>query len=366
MKRYLLFNSGCGSCSGIAGQIEEETDGFLVTRSLAELEIQHLLKEALPDWKWEPMLMEVSDTKDVRVYTGVYMRLRLIQLLGISKAARVASIVYQSIQPLVPVQERRAFLRYGGGLLAGLAVLGLKPMRATAQVILENPDSGSTISGRNLSGSELQSAVTEAVGVGDYAIFRQHLLASDYSENQGQATAIQVDETDYEPILYVTIPYQTPAGGVAQVKYTREGSNVETVMGVFHSPNSTLASIGVHEVISGRVVHTRTFNFDGNGNVTSREVSDPSSDEEVLLDAGDFDVQIDKCVWCKRLCKGIRKIGCKKGAVFICAGLCIGLSGGTAIAACMVLCKIMVTMLCKRLTSGTCDWICKEKLKVCS
>ena len=29
MKRYLLFNSGCGSCSGIAGQIEEETGGFL-------------------------------------------------------------------------------------------------------------------------------------------------------------------------------------------------------------------------------------------------------------------------------------------------------------------------------------------------
>jgi hypothetical protein len=153
-----LFNSGCGSCSGIAGQIEEETGGFLVTRSLAELEIQHLLNEALPDWKWEPLLMEVSDTKDVRVYTGVYMRLRLIQLLGISKAARVASIVYQSLQPLVPVQERRIFLRYSGGLLAGLAVLGLKPMRATAQIILENSDSGSTISGRHLSGSELQTA----------------------------------------------------------------------------------------------------------------------------------------------------------------------------------------------------------------
>ena len=49
--------------------------------------------------------MEVSDTKEVRVYTGVYMRLRLIQLLGISKAARVASIVYQSIQTLVPVPD---------------------------------------------------------------------------------------------------------------------------------------------------------------------------------------------------------------------------------------------------------------------
>lgn len=309
--------------------------------------------------------MEVSDDKSIRVYGGVNMRLRLIQLLGISRAWRITSVVYGSINPQVSVQQRRTFLRYSGSLVAGLAVLGLKPMRTAAQVVLENPDSGSTISGRHLSGSELRSAVTEAVGVGDYGVFRQYLLSRGYSENQGQATGIQVDETGYEAALFVTIPYQTPAGGVAQVKYTREGSDVEIVMGVFHSPNSTVDSIGVYEVISGRVVHTRTFNFDGNGNVTSKEVGHPSSDEEVLSDATDFDVQIDKCAWCKRLCKGIRKIGCKKGAVFICAGLCIGLSGGTAIAACMVLCKIMVTMLCKRVTSGTCDWICEEKLKVC-
>ena len=365
MKRYLLFNSGCGACSGIAGQVEKETDGILVPRSLAELEIQQLLNDSLPDWEWEPMLMEVSDSKEVKVYTGVMMRLRLIQLLGISKAARVASIVHQSLQPLAPVQERRTFLRYSGSLLAGLAVLGLKPMRAAAQMTLENPDSGSTISGRHLSGAELRSAVTEAVAVGDYGVLRQHLLSRGYSENQGQVTGIQVDETGFQPIVYVTIPYQTPAGGAAQVKYTREGSDVEIVMGVFNGPGSTVSSIDVHEVISGRAVHTRTFNFSPDGTVSSTEVGDPPSDEEVLSGAADFDVQFDRCAWCKKLCKGIRKIGCKKGAVFICAGLCATFTGGVSLAACILLCKLMVTTLCKRLSTGTCDWICADVLNVC-
>lgn len=48
MNTYLLFGPDCGSCSGIAGRIEKETDGLLVGRSLAELEIQQYLNTALP------------------------------------------------------------------------------------------------------------------------------------------------------------------------------------------------------------------------------------------------------------------------------------------------------------------------------
>lgn len=340
---------------------------FLVTRSLAELEIQHLLKEALPDWKWESMLMEVSDTKDVRVYTGVFMRLRLMQLLGISKAARVASIVYQSLQPLVPVQERRTFLRYGGSLLAGLAVLGLKPLRAHAQMVFESPDSETKVSGRYLSGDELQRAVTEATADMDYVIFRPYLLERGYREERGQATGILVETTGKDSVLLVTVPYtHIPTGGIAQVKYTKRGLNTETVMGTFHSNgNSTVGRIGVHEVVSGRVQHTRTFDFDPNGTITSREESDPSQTETVLMDLGtDPEVQIDKCYWCHIICRAIRVRGCVVGIGLICPGLC-AIFTGPGFPACMILCALLVATLCGQTIDEGCDWACKDILKVC-
>ena len=312
------------------------------------------------------MVLEVSDNgESIQVYSGVHMRLRLIQLLGIAKTWRVASLVYGSVKPQIPAQERRTFLRYSGGLVAGLAVLGLKPMRATAQMILESPDSDTTASGRYLSGDELQAAVNEAVGETNYGLFRLHLVGQGYVEGRGQATGYQVDVTGTPSVLFVTVPYtNTQTGGIAQVKYTRDGSYVETVMGVFHSTNSTLDRIGVHEIVSGRVVHTRTFDFT-NGTVTVREVSAPSLPEQILVELNtDTEVQIDKCHWCKKICKEIRRKGCIVGIALICPGLCV-IFTGPGFPVCMALCSLMVIIICRRSTAGTCDWLCSDVAKVC-
>lgn len=247
-----------------------------MARILAEVEIQEHLNAALPQgWKFEPMVLEV-DGKDIQIFAGVFMRLRLVQLLGIRRAWRVASLEYGSVRDLGVFNEgRRSFVRYDGSVLAGLTVLGLKPMRTVALLMLKSPDS--TISARNLAGTELQGAITEAVGVGEYGIFREYLPSREHSEERGQATGIQIDESGFDPGLYVTLPYSNAqTGSVAQVKYIRNVSDVEVVVGVFHSANSMVESIGVHEVIDGRVVHTRTFEF-RNGMDTIRETGNSYS-----------------------------------------------------------------------------------------
>lgn len=51
MNRYLLFNAGCGACSSIARQAQDEVDDILTVRSLADKEIKLHLDTALPGWK---------------------------------------------------------------------------------------------------------------------------------------------------------------------------------------------------------------------------------------------------------------------------------------------------------------------------
>ena len=310
------------------------------------------------------MVLEVSDDgKDIQVYSGVYMRLRLIQLLGITKAWRIVSLVYQSVKPLLPVQQRRTFLRYSGGLLAGLAVLGLKPMQAHAEYVLESPDSSTTA--RHLSGSELQNAVTEATGDTEYGPLRSYLLGRGYTEEQGQASGILVETTSLPSVLFVTVPFtHTATGGIAQVKYMRHDSQTDTVMGTFHNKNGQLASISAFEVVSGRVNHTQTFDFK-DGTVVKRPPGTPPQSSTMTEDlSGDNEAHVNKCEMCINICRGVRSVGCARVIPLICPGLCLAFTG-PAVPICTLICALMVAKICAQGIDESCEWICKYILKFC-
>ena len=51
MERYLLFDSGCTLCTGLAHDIERESGGQLIARSLREAEIKALLDQTRPGWR---------------------------------------------------------------------------------------------------------------------------------------------------------------------------------------------------------------------------------------------------------------------------------------------------------------------------
>ena len=86
-------------------------------------EVQTLLDRVRPGWRWEPMLLE-QEGERVRVYTGLAMRIRLIQILGPARALRVAQLVARFGGPVLGVDWGRRRLLQQGGALAGLALPG--------------------------------------------------------------------------------------------------------------------------------------------------------------------------------------------------------------------------------------------------
>jgi hypothetical protein len=58
--RYLLFDSGCSTCTEIAQAVEKETEGWMTVRSLREASVQKTLDKARPGWSWEPTFLEIT------------------------------------------------------------------------------------------------------------------------------------------------------------------------------------------------------------------------------------------------------------------------------------------------------------------
>lgn len=88
MVNYLLFDNSCAKCGNLARVVEQIGDGWLESRSLEDPKIQELLARAKPGWTWRPMLMTVR-RKRVRVYSGIWMVLRMGIGLGPKKSFRI-------------------------------------------------------------------------------------------------------------------------------------------------------------------------------------------------------------------------------------------------------------------------------------
>lgn len=95
--RYLLYDSGCGSCGDIAPQIEKLGRGWFVTRSLREPVVRDTLTRQDKDWSFEPTLLEVtSKGEQISIYTGLSMKAKLITGVGPVRALQM----YRTVQRL--------------------------------------------------------------------------------------------------------------------------------------------------------------------------------------------------------------------------------------------------------------------------
>lgn len=343
MNRYLLFDAGCDTCSGTAKQIQDEAGETLTVRSIAEPEIQQYLDKALPEgWDWEPMILEVSeDDKDIQVHSGLLMRFRLIQLLGINKALNVASVVYKSIRPAMDLQSRRTFLRQTGSVAAGLAVVGLNPLKAQTQYVINTPSGD--ITSRNLSGTELSDAVSNAKDAASYSKFTTDLDGRGYSERQGHATATEVSAPNKQSGLMVTIPFTTANGGNAQIKVYKHGSDVRVGMGVMVTQNGTLSSVKVYEVVSDTVRHTSTLSI-RDGVIVEVPAGQSSPAEDSNSSLSDFmpdDVEVNSCWLCQLICRALNGINCSIGSFFACNLICLQLAP-----ICAIICAAIFWLIC--------------------
>lgn len=133
MERYLLFDSQCHVCSQVAHDIIIESDGLLEARSLRDPAIKNLLIKAKPNWRWEPMLLEIED-EQIRVFTQTRMVLQLMRRLGLRRAWRTVHIVQKSVTPPFKLSPERRYLLGGiGKILAGLTLSWLPFNRDAAQ-----------------------------------------------------------------------------------------------------------------------------------------------------------------------------------------------------------------------------------------
>ena len=354
MNRYLLFNAGCGDCSRIAQQIQERSGTTLIVRSIAEFQIQQYLNKALPKkWKWEPMVMEVSeDEQDIHVYTGVNLRLRLIQVMGVSKALSIGNLIFKSSQSTHPVEDRRSFLRYGGSVMAGLAVLGLKPIQDSATQVLEFENFSTSYT--QLTGQKLSDALTEATDHSDYAVYSSHLMGQGYSESQNTATALLVEMTGQTDVLIVNVPYAKASGDSAMARYIRHGGEIITTMGVVHTSGGTVSRIDAYDVHNGAARHVRTYeNRDG----TVIERPAPASNQSISEVLNDSNTpNIDACETCNQVCALLRAGSCYGQASLACTTLCLLLGPGAPL--CMPICFVLYVVICVWGLEEYCDAIC--------
>lgn len=138
MLRYLLFDSGCSVCRGVARVAEEQSNGWLITRSLHDPEMQEILNQEKKNWKWEPTLIEVQADRP-HVFTGINMRVRLLKGLGIKRSSNILRLLADATIPSTN-NPRRTFLRRTGFVLAS-AVFGpgVIPQLAQASKAKDKP-----------------------------------------------------------------------------------------------------------------------------------------------------------------------------------------------------------------------------------
>ena len=120
--RWLLYDSGCAVCAALAQEVETLSGGRLGVRSLRDPGVRALLTRARPGWRWEPMLVEMEGER-VRVFAGLAMRWRLVQLLGPVRALRAAQAVARIGGPVLGVDwGRRRFLGRALGAFGAFAI----------------------------------------------------------------------------------------------------------------------------------------------------------------------------------------------------------------------------------------------------
>lgn len=132
---FLLFESGCLTCTHMAETVTELSDGALVARSLHEKEIQDLLDANAPGWRPRPMLIRFMDDGAVRIHTGASMVGVLARTLGPRRCVALTRLMGEDkdrsadIRP-DGISRRAALLR--GGALVGAVALGSTAVTSSA------------------------------------------------------------------------------------------------------------------------------------------------------------------------------------------------------------------------------------------
>lgn len=128
-EQYLVFDSGCFTCSSFAATVEREARGKLKAIGIDSEMARTLLKRAFPNgWDHQPYLLTVRGSV-VTASTGPKMMIGLGHLLGPRKGWYIYALAREAgIRPPVKASSnalgRRSFLQKAAALGAGLLFIG--------------------------------------------------------------------------------------------------------------------------------------------------------------------------------------------------------------------------------------------------
>lgn len=130
---YLAFDSGCDSCTSIAGRVGEIAGDRLEVVGLLDPRVQELRALAFEDEPpWVPTLIRVGeDPRHVRAWTGPRLAMALVRRLGLRRTLRVSRALRQ-LQHDAPDLERRRLLKVAPGSVLGLLAFAGAGVTGTA------------------------------------------------------------------------------------------------------------------------------------------------------------------------------------------------------------------------------------------
>jgi hypothetical protein len=210
--RWILgFDGGCNSCTHLAQAIERETGGKVVAQSLRDPRLQAVLGRARPGWRWEPTLLEVRGDR-VRVFTGLWLRAKLVAGLGPRRAVRVGRLALQASGPQGGVnRSRRRLLQRGAALLTGVALSSRVGTLAAAAPM-------SDIQWRELSPTELAQATAEVLASPDGRALSQDLARRGFTRQSSGGQGIFVRWRG-RPGHLITVAFRSADGRSAQLMH---------------------------------------------------------------------------------------------------------------------------------------------------
>lgn len=250
MERYLLFDSGCTSCSSLAQAIEQESAGWLEAKSLRDPRMQTYFERAQRTLRWQPTLIEVSDQR-VTFSTGFALRRKLVQGLGLKRTWRIFQLM-QSLQLNSMHTKRRDMFRLGGALLGSLA-LGAGIIQA------KHPQK--KVTGELTFGHDPNIDVTKLTVEEAQVLFQEHPQVQLVQQHFGmvdwtQAHLIKhLDTGKSSHLLFLVSQPQTPtwvmfsgtaiSNGIV-IQFSRDGQKLDTQT-IFHPDGTLLGSFTFQE-----------------------------------------------------------------------------------------------------------------------
>ncbi len=174
MERYLLFESACPACADLAHSIEKIANGWLISRSIRDQEMQALLIRGQPDWRWQPTLLVKSDGH-VKVFTGLGLALQLALGLGVKRSVQVLQLIerVRSSQADQMASGRRSFLKAGSLFMAGLLNV---PVSLKAKPELKRHNALEKVKPEEIVGEQAQVYIRRTQASQEFALIQDKVL----------------------------------------------------------------------------------------------------------------------------------------------------------------------------------------------